>query len=314
MTIFGQNPADVSGALFKAANLGDVPNIATARANLQVPSITDVQYNSVPIGMILPYWGSVAPAGYLPCSGQTITSTTFPDLVTFLGGTGTATVPDLRGEFLRGWDNGRGIDTGRSNSTWQSEAIKQTPLSSALNILTGGTGTSANISTGGGQYISNSASSFWIGSGSETRPRNVSVLYCIKAYSSVANYTSSFNVAGLISDFSTLNSAAVKYADFAGSNQSKVLNGYQKLPGGLIMQWGTSTIPAANTAITFPITFPTAGLSFLTGTYNNTVYADTVEILSSIGVSGITVVCVSSGASGASAITAGSFNWMVLGY
>mgnify|MGYP001566523331 FL=1 len=113
MTIFGQNPADVSGALFKAANLGDVPNIATARANLQVPSITDVQYNSVPIGMILPYWGSVAPAGYLPCSGQTITSTTFPDLVTFLGGTGTATVPDLRGEFLRGWDNGREIGRAR---------------------------------------------------------------------------------------------------------------------------------------------------------------------------------------------------------
>jgi hypothetical protein len=47
-----------------------------------------------------------------------------------------------------------------------------------------------------------------------------------------------------------------------GSNQSLATSGYQKLPGGLIIQWGTTANIAANTsvAITLPIAFPNAGL------------------------------------------------------
>lgn len=50
----------------------------------------------------------------------------------------------------------------------------------------------------------------------------------------------------------------VYQSNFTGSNQSLAAAGYQKLPGGLILQWGT--IPAADgtKAVTFPITFPTA--------------------------------------------------------
>lgn len=43
-----------------------------------------------------------------------------------------------------------------------------------------------------------------------------------------------------------------------GSNQSLGANGYQKLPGGLIVQWGTCTANTTPAAVTFPITFPTA--------------------------------------------------------
>ncbi|WP_231679148.1 phage tail protein, partial [Ralstonia pseudosolanacearum] len=41
---------------------------------------------------------------------------------TFGAGDGAATfnLPDLRGEFLRGWDDGRGVDSGRGIGTWQS--------------------------------------------------------------------------------------------------------------------------------------------------------------------------------------------------
>ena len=49
--------------------------------------------------------------------------------------------------------------------------------------------------------------------------------------------------------------------DFSGANQSKTSNGYQKLPSGLIMQWGSSTSTSSTTTITFPIAFPTAGLN-----------------------------------------------------
>lgn len=270
MSIFGQNPADITGALFKAKNLLDLPDKAAARTNLDVPSKAEVQYNSVPIGMIMPYWGSVAPAGFLPCSGQMINSTTFPDLVTFLGGTTSAVVPDLRGEFLRGWDNGRGIDAGRvlggsqsasivcgqavnnpitvtpanysteSASLWGVEPVASVPV-----------GMDIAVTSGGGTLVTPATSNLGY-----TRPRNVAVLYCIKAYNSVSNYTSSVNIAGLVSDFSTLNSSAVKYADWTGANQTLSASGYQKLPGGLIMQWGATTATVGGATVSFPIVFP----------------------------------------------------------
>jgi hypothetical protein len=286
LSIFGQNPADITGAVFKSKNFSDIPDKAAARNNLNVPSKDEVLYNSVPVGMILPYWGSVAPAGYLPCSGQTVTSGTFPELVAFLGGGASQVIPDLRGEFLRGWDNGRGTDLGRAIKTAQDAQTEDhshvTPVNdtaSLVNIqIARGTGSwpygsssgilvGTNTITSGVSYISSGEDS-WLNTGpnikltaGETRPRNVSVLYCIKAYSSVANYTSSVNIAGLISDYSTLNSAAVKYADFLGSNQQVLSSGYQKLPGGIILQWIPVAMPttaSASTAFTYPIAFPTA--------------------------------------------------------
>jgi len=56
--------------------------------------------------------------------------------------------------------------------------------------------------------------------------------------------------------------SALRLADaFKGDNQSLSANGYQKLPGGLIIQWGNVTIGANTTGtITWPISFPTAAL------------------------------------------------------
>lgn len=252
MSIFGQNPADITGAVFKSKNFSDIPDKAAARNNLDVPSKADVLYNSVPIGMILPYWGSVAPEGYLPCSGQTVTSGTFPELVTFLGGGASQVVPDLRGEFLRGWDNGRGVDVGRAIKTAQTDMFASHQHYLGVPVFATLSGGSNTVGTSGTNTLQTTATG-----GTETRPRNVSVLYCIKAYSSVANYTSSVNIAGLISDYSTLNSAAVKYADFGGSNTSISTNGFQKLPNGLIFQWGTFNPTSGSlTASSFPMAFP----------------------------------------------------------
>ncbi len=305
MAILGQNPADITGAAFRAKNLSDLPDKAAARTNLNVPSKDEVAYNSVPIGMILPYWGSVAPSGYLPCSGQTVNSTTFPDLVQFLNpGQSSATVPDLRGEFLRGWDNGRGIDTGRTVSTLQLDslqnitgsygAVNNTPLGQSFLGAFSGTGSLTLFNPGGGaSSVVNSAVTFDASrvarTSTETRPRNVAVLYCIKAYNSVQNYTSSINIAGLVSDYSTLNAAAVKYTDFTGTNQVKAALGYQKLPGGAILQWGNVAGSASGpVAFTFPIAFPN-GLTSLTTTVAVTPGANgifsTIESQSSSGAS-----------------------------
>ena len=71
----------------------------------------------------------------------------------------------------------------------------------------------------------------------------------------------------LTSNGTTWSSAApsVSTSTFTGSNQSLATSGYQKLPGGLILQWGNGTALTANTptTINFPIAFPTGALSFV---------------------------------------------------
>jgi hypothetical protein len=68
--------------------------------------------------------------------------------------------------------------------------------------------------------------------------------------------------------------------DFTGSNQSKSSDGYQKLPGGVIFQWGTGFIPAGGTTLTFPIAFPTACVSITaTQVEATTLLASAIEIV-----------------------------------
>lgn len=293
---FGQSPDGYQKPLYGASNLSDVVDKPTALTNLGAASKDDVLKAANPIGTIIAFYGSVAPYGYLPCSGQTVSSSTFPSLVTFLGGTTSATLPDLRGEFLRGWDNGRGIDIGRAIATFQAEAIKQTPITSATQFVTGGTGTSANITTGGGQYILTNPGSVTVGSGPETRPRNVSVLFCIKAYDTPVN-AGTLNIASLASELGL----KVAFTDFTGANQN-LGTGYQKLPGGLIVQWGIVAVTAQSGALVFPLAFPNAALSMTVSAYHITyAYANT-EFLSKTGVSNVfrSVAC--------------GYQWIAIGY
>lgn len=60
------------------------------------------------------------PKGWLKCNGEVVSRTQYAALFAAIGtrfGTGngstTFALPDLRGEFVRGWDDGRGIDAGR---------------------------------------------------------------------------------------------------------------------------------------------------------------------------------------------------------
>lgn len=71
-------------------------------------------------GVVLPFAGSAAPAGWLLCHGQAVSRTTYAHLLTVIGtaygvgdGSTTFNVPDLRGEFVRGVDAGAGVDAGR---------------------------------------------------------------------------------------------------------------------------------------------------------------------------------------------------------
>ena len=94
-------------------------NVTTAKildANVTTDKIADDAVTAakvapgllLPTGAITAFGGSTAPTGYLECNGQSTSG--YTALAAVVG----ANVPDLRGEFVRGWDNGRGVDSGRS--------------------------------------------------------------------------------------------------------------------------------------------------------------------------------------------------------
>ena len=75
---------------------------------------------AVPTGSVHMMAANTVPSGYLKCNGQAVSRTTFAALFLIIGttygagdGSSTFNVPDLRGEFVRGWDDGRGVDAGR---------------------------------------------------------------------------------------------------------------------------------------------------------------------------------------------------------
>jgi phage-related tail fiber protein len=116
--------------LIRDQNLADVPNKATARTNLEIYSKSEVDAKT-PAGMVSYFARNTAPTGWMKANGAAISRTTYATLfaaigTTFGAGDGATTfnVPDLRGEFIRGWDNGRGVDSGRTFGSEQSDQNK----------------------------------------------------------------------------------------------------------------------------------------------------------------------------------------------
>lgn len=140
-----------------------------------------------------------APDGWLECNGQTKSRTEFARLFAEIGvafgagdGISTFNLPDLRGEFIRGWDNGRGVDAGRVFGDAQLDQFQDhvhVPGSSANFLVANGGG--LLLATAGGGNISGvslststsapRANAFGpLRTGAETRPRNVAMMFCIK--------------------------------------------------------------------------------------------------------------------------------------
>lgn len=152
-----------------------------------------------PTGAIQPFAMSTAPSGWLECDGAAVSRTTYADLFAAIGtaygegdGSTTFNLPDFRGEFLRGWDNGRGVDAARTFGSAQGDAARNVTgtfgkLRSAS--VSGppfslGASYPNNIEDGGNTTREIEMDFSTIGSdyptADENRPRNVAVLYCVK--------------------------------------------------------------------------------------------------------------------------------------
>ena len=169
-TTLAATPADLLEAV-----QGGVSIQITAQMLIDLVSAT-----ASPTGVVQAFAGATVPTGWFLCDGSTKVKATYPALYAAIGdafGSDTLTfnVPDLRGEFIRGLDASRGVDTGRVLGSSQVQAIQSHTHS--LNLIQGVLQSNGNSNTNEGVWGTGATGST---GGTETRPRNVALNYIIK--------------------------------------------------------------------------------------------------------------------------------------
>ena len=139
--------------------------------------------NNDMVGASVGFYLNTPPVGWLKENGAAVSRTTYAKLFAIIGtafgagdGSTTFNLPDHRGEFPRGTDDGRNVDPGRLVGSTQGQSI-QSHSHVILNKAT-----SFNFSAAGGGNASGGATTgaTELTGGTETRPRNIAKLYCIK--------------------------------------------------------------------------------------------------------------------------------------
>ena len=133
------------------------------------------------VGQVCMFAMATAPSGFVKCNGALVSRATYAALFAAIGtvygvgdGSTTFALPDLRGEFLRGLDDGRGVDASRALSSAQAQDI-QPHIHSMPNQQVGLNGTAGSSMW----TVNNGAAATSSAGTTETRPRNVALLTCI---------------------------------------------------------------------------------------------------------------------------------------
>ncbi|WCG84354.1 phage tail protein [Pectobacterium sp. A5351] len=155
------------------------------------------------VGIPMPWPQSTAPSGWLKCNRQTFDKNTYPILGQAYP---SGILPDLRGEFIRGWDDGRGVDVGRGLFSEQSDAIRNITGSLLYGHDADVTVPTKNASSGAMYYdlnekiydrdnyltlTNNTVTNSWypakldasrvVPTATENRPRNIAFNYIVRA-------------------------------------------------------------------------------------------------------------------------------------
>ena len=277
------------------------------------------QASALPVGSMVGLPVNKVPPGFLELDGSVRSITTYPDLAAFLGtafnqgneGADNFRLPESRGEFLRGWDHGRGVDAGRAIGSSQKGSMV------ASDMPSGGTGVTSLAPTASqlaadygldtlitpdltGLYVVNTGAVTPIALGTPglmlgtSRPRNLAVMWCIKAWNAPINQ-GNIDIAALAtlaSQATEVNQGTAKVATQvqvnAGADDATIvtpkklrfgfsislaLNGYIIFPtwlGGLVFQWGRVTQALGTiSTVPFPVAFPNACMFLIGGAYGN---------------------------------------------
>jgi microcystin-dependent protein len=143
--------------------------------------------DTVPAGTVIYFAAnsSPPPTGYIRANGASLSTTTYAALFaaigyTFGGSGASFNAPDLRGEFIRGFDGSRGVDSGRIFGSAQGDAFKSHTHGIPDANQNAGFGANA-FDTGGTAAIQNVQTVGITPAGdTETRPRNIALLAIIK--------------------------------------------------------------------------------------------------------------------------------------
>lgn len=172
-----------------------------------VKAAYDLAANAAPSGLVAFFHRSAPPPGWLKCNGAAVSRTVYAALFAAIGttagagnGSSTFNVPDIRGDAIRGWDDGRRVDAGRTLGSEQMDAFQghaRDLRRSQGTAIMHGVNYYQNVSVNESQFSQAPAA---VGTGdswltaeylphlnygtprvaAETRMRNIALLACIK--------------------------------------------------------------------------------------------------------------------------------------
>ncbi|MCG9470855.1 phage tail protein, partial [Escherichia coli] len=97
---------------------GDIKSDGTVKTALENLGLGEG--SALPVGVPVPWPSATPPTGWLKCNGAAFSAEEYPELAKAYP---TNKLPDLRGEFIRGWDDGRGVDSRRAVLSTQEPTV-----------------------------------------------------------------------------------------------------------------------------------------------------------------------------------------------
>ncbi|HDI6343134.1 TPA: tail fiber protein [Escherichia coli] len=144
--------------------------------------------SALPVGVPVPWPSTTPPTGWLKCNGAAFSAEEYPELAKAYP---ELKLPDLRGEFIRGWDDGRGVDSGRTILSVQGDALQDHGHKAIRLRFIGAGGGNVAIPDGSAEFtgdsdLINKISGRAFNGGvprvsGETRPRNIAFNYIVRA-------------------------------------------------------------------------------------------------------------------------------------
>ncbi|WP_086874000.1 phage tail protein [Kosakonia pseudosacchari] len=200
-TALGNNPNFATTVTNALAGKQPLDNTLTALSGKSVAALLEYlglgEGSALPVGTPIPWPTSTAPAGWIKCNGAAFTAAQYPKLALVYPG---LVLPDMRGQFIRGWDDGKNIDTGRTLLSTQTDALQNitgtanlsgTSLTQGIafnasgafttGALTESTFSASNVNANTRSNTLNFNASNVVRTATETRPVNIAFNYIVRA-------------------------------------------------------------------------------------------------------------------------------------
>ncbi|MEQ5490871.1 phage tail protein [Escherichia coli] len=176
--------------LSRANPFADIKSDGAAAISTALTNLGLGEGSALPVGVPVPWPSATPPTGWMKCNGSSFNLSSYPALAAVFP---SGVLPDLRGEFIRGWDDGRLVDTDRAVMSSQSARVGYIKFDLGVYGIPTGTGTLilANdiLITGqdinGSSLLLNNSNERAIGDmyvvPTDTRPRNIAFNYIVRA-------------------------------------------------------------------------------------------------------------------------------------